>query len=291
MRAKASERIGVAIVYAVLFLMMASTLYPFWHVLMYSVSEPIKALHGGLFFYPHGFSFISYRMVLYSSGIFVAYGNSVFRTAVGTTVNILLTASLAYPLSLRRLRGRKTLSMLIFFTMLFSGGMIPLYLLVKSLGLLNSRFALILPGAISAFNMFVLRNYFQSLPPSLEESANIDGARPVRILFSIILPISMPAIAAVMLFYAVDHWNAFFDAILYINSTGKQVLQVFLRAMYQGSALNSIAGSESYAYVQEITEDSVRMAIISLSILPMLALYPFLQKYYVKGVLIGSVKG
>jgi putative aldouronate transport system permease protein len=290
-RMRASEKVGAVIIYSILFVLMLVTLYPFWHVLMYSLSEPLQAMEGGLFLLPRGLSLISYRMVVSSSGIFTAYGNSILRTVAGTTLNILLTASLAYPLSLRRLRGRRVISMLIFFTMLFSGGMIPMYLLVRSLGLLNNRLALILPGAISAFNMFVLRNYFQSLPPSLEESANMDGATPLRILFAIVLPISMPAIAAVTLFYAVDHWNAFFDAVLYINSTGKQVLQVFLRVMYQSSALNTVAGSTSYDFIGEITEDSLRMAIVSLAILPMLAVYPFLQKYYVKGVLIGSIKG
>jgi putative aldouronate transport system permease protein len=291
MRMTSGEKTGAAVIYSLLFLMMIVTLYPFWHVLMYSLSQPLKAMEGGLFLYPRGLSLVSYKMVIDSKGIFTAYGNSIFRTVVGTSINLLLTASIAYPLSLRRLRGRRVIAMLIFFTMLFSGGMIPIYLLVRSLGLLNNRFALILPGAVSAFNMFILRNYFQSLPASLEESANMDGATPLRILFSIVLPVSMPAIAAVALFYAVDHWNAFFDAILYINSTGKQVLQVFLRVMYQSSALNSVAGSASFDRVSEITEDSLRMAVVSLSILPMLALYPFLQKYYVKGVLIGSVKG
>lgn len=291
MKRTAGEMAGAAIVHSVLFLMMLATLYPFWHVLMYSFSDAHLALQGGLFLVPRGFSVVSYRMVVESRGIFTAYGNSLFRMVAGTAVNILLTSCLAYPLSLRRLRGRKAISLLIFFSMLFSGGMIPMYLLVRSLGLLNSRLSLILPGAISAYNMFILRNYFQSLPASLEESANMDGATPLRILFQIVLPISMPALAAVSLFYAVEHWNGFFDAVLYINSVGKQVLQVFLRVMYQSSALNSIAGSAAYDDISEITEDSVRMATISLSVFPMLILYPFLQKYYVKGVLIGSIKG
>jgi putative aldouronate transport system permease protein len=285
------ERVGRGIIYSVLAVLMVITLYPFWHVLMYALSDSKKALEGGLFLWPKGISFLQFKLVFQSRGVFVSYGNSIFRTVVGTTINVLMTATIAYPLSRRRLVGRNLLSMLIFFTMMFSGGMIPTYLLVRSLGLLDTRWALILPTSISAYFMFIMRNFFQGVPASLEESAHLDGASPMRILFSIMLPVSKPVLAAISLFYAVLHWNAFFDAVLYIDSVGKQVLQVFLRVMLQHSALDQLAGIESYEDTSALTESSVRMAIITISVVPMLVVYPFLQKYYVKGIMIGSIKG
>jgi len=268
------------------------TLYPFWHVLMYSLSDPKLAMGGGLFLWMKGFSLTSYELLLQSKGIYTAYGNSIFRLVIGTAINVLLTAMLAYPLSIRRFVGRYTITLLIFFTMLFSGGMIPTYLIVKELGLIDSIWSLIIPGALSAWNLIILKNYFQSLPAELEESANIDGAAPIRILFSIILPVSGPVIAAIALFYGVAHWNSFFDAILYINSDAKQVLQVFLRTMLQSSSLQQVQGSENLASsIGLVTEESVKMATVVVSVIPMLIVYPFLQKYYVKGVMVGSIKG
>ncbi|MFC4597189.1 carbohydrate ABC transporter permease [Cohnella hongkongensis] len=282
---------GRWILYAALLVFTLLTLYPFWHVLMYSISDPKKAMSGGLFLFPKGFSFDSYLMLFRNSMIFQAYSNSLFRLFVGTFVNILLTAMLAYPLSIRRFIGRTPLTLIIFFTMLFSGGMIPTYLLVNSFGLVDTLWALILPSAISAWNFFIMKNYFQSIPPELEESANIDGASPMRTLVSIILPVSMPVIAAIALFYGVWHWNAFFDAVLYIHSQDKQVLTLFLRTMMNFSAMESTRSMNDAAVVTNISEESVKMATIIATMLPMLLTYPFLQKYFVKGVLIGAVKG
>jgi putative aldouronate transport system permease protein len=284
---------GQWVLNGILFAVTFLTLYPFWHVLMYSFSDPQRAMGGGLFLWPKGFSFDSYKMLFQNSGIWQAYGNSLFRLGVGTLVNVLLTATLAYPLSIRRFLWRTPLTLFIFFTMLFSGGMIPTYLLVNSLGLVDTLWALIIPSAISAWNFFIMKNYFQSLPPELEESANMDGATPLVTLFWIVVPVSLPVIAAIALFYGVYHWNAYFDAVLYIHSQSKEVLPIFLRSMMNFSAVESsrsIAPSDG-ATMANISEESVRMATIVASILPMLMIYPFLQKYYVKGVLIGSVKG
>jgi putative aldouronate transport system permease protein len=268
------------------------TLYPFWHVLMYSLSDPKLAMGGGLFLWMKGFSLTSYELLLKSKGIYYAYGNSIFRLVIGTAINIVLTAMLAYPLSIRRFVGRNTITLMIFFTMLFSGGMIPTYLIVKELGLIDSIWSLIIPSALSAWNLIILKNYFQSLPAELEESANIDGASPMRILFSVILPVSGPVIAAIALFYGVAHWNSYFDAILYINSDAKQVLQVFLRTMLQSSSLQQVQGTDNFAAsIGLVTEESVKMATVVVSVIPMLIVYPFLQKYYVKGVMVGSIKG
>ncbi|MBD2846318.1 carbohydrate ABC transporter permease [Paenibacillus sp. IB182496] len=282
---------GQAALCVLLSLITLTTLYPFWHVLMYSFSDPKQAMGGGLFLLPKGFSLDSYRLLFVNSSIVQAYGNSLFRLLVGTLVNVVLTAMLAYPLSIRRYLFRTPITLLIFFTMLFSGGMIPTYLLVNSFGLVNSLWALIIPQAISAWNFFIMKNYFQSIPPELEESANIDGASPMRTLIWIIIPVSMPVIAAIALFYGVHHWNAFFDAVLYIHDQEKQVLTIFLRSMMSYSAVESTRAMDSSAQMANITEESVRMGAIVAAVIPMLLIYPFLQKYYVKGVLIGSVKG
>ncbi|WP_240418775.1 carbohydrate ABC transporter permease [Paenibacillus periandrae] len=275
-----------------LLLLSLCTLYPFWHVLMYALSDPKLSMGGGIFLLPRGWSLSSFEILLNSKGIYTAYGNSLIRLVVGTCVNLLFTAMLAYPLSLKRFIGRNAITLMIFFTMLFSGGMIPSYLLVKELGLLDSIWALIIPGTISAWNLLIMKTYFQNIPPELEESASIDGASPMRVLISVILPVSMPVIAAIGLFYGVAHWNSYFDAILYINSQSQQVLQVFLRTMLNSSSLQQIQGSEAFASnIGMVTEESVKMATVISSVLPMLLIYPFLQKYYVKGVLIGSVKG
>lgn len=291
MKTNLSEKIGIYTLNFFLFILSLLTLYPFWHVLMYSISNPLQSMGGGVFLLPKGFSLYSYEILLQSKGIFVAYWNSIFRLVAGTIINILFTAMLAYPLSIRRFVGRNTITMMIFFTMLFGGGMIPTYLLVKELGLIDSIWSLIIPTAISAWNLIIMKNYFQGLPPELEESASIDGCSPTRTLFSIILPISMPVIAAIALFYGVYHWNSYFEAILYINTQDKQVLQVFLRTMLNSSSLQQLQGAGNFGMaIDQVTEESVKMATIVISIIPMLIVYPFLQKYYVKGVLIGSVK-
>jgi putative aldouronate transport system permease protein len=287
----ATDRVGHGVVVGILFLLSIATLYPFWHMLMYSISDPNMAMGGGIFLWPKGFSLTAYELLLQSHGIFNAYFNSILRLVLGTMINVIFTALLAYPLSIRRFVGRNFITLMIFFTMIFGGGMIPTFLLVKELGLLDSIWALIIPGAISAWNLIIMKNFFQSIPPELEESASMDGATPTRMLFSIVLPISMPVIAAVALFYGVHHWNAYFDAILYINTQDKQVLQVFIRIMLNSSSLNQLSGIQEMEALSGVTEESIKMATIVVSVLPMLLFYPFLQKYYVKGVMIGSIKG
>jgi putative aldouronate transport system permease protein len=291
MNSKQGVKWGQWVLGVILLLIMIVTLYPFWHVLMYSFSDPKKAMGGGLFLVPKGYSLDSYGLLFRNSTIFHAYSSSLFRLIVGTIINIIFTALLAYPLSIRRFIWRTPITLIIFFTMLFSGGMIPTYLLVNSFGLVDSLWALIVPTAISAWNFFIMKNYFQSLPPELEESANIDGASPLGTLFRIVLPVSMPVIAAITMFYGVWHWNAYFDAVLYIRTQDKQVLTVFLRNMMNFSAVESTRSMENSANMANVSEESVKMATIVANMIPMLLLYPFLQKYYVKGVLIGSVKG
>ena len=292
MKSSRTENIYHFILNAFMLLLAFMTLYPFWHVLMYAISDPKAAMQGGLFLLPKGFSLTSIQLLLESHGIYEAYGNSIFRLVVGTVINVVFTAMLAYPLAIRRFVGRNQITLMVFFTMLFSGGMIPNYLLIRSLGMTDTLWALIIPSAISAWNLLIMKTYFQTIPAEIEESASIDGSTPTRTLFTIILPISMPVIAAIALFYGVYHWNSYFDAILYIHSQDNEVLQVFLRRMLMQSSLQQLSGSDGYSISQAtVTEESVKMATVVASVLPMLLIYPFLQKYYVKGVMIGSVKG
>lgn len=287
----AAEKVGYALILSFLILFAFTTLYPFWHVLMYSISDSRSAMTGGLFFLPRRPTLVSYGLLFKTNQIFVAYRNTVLRTGIGTTLSLTLTALTAFPLSLKRLHFRNFFSMMIFFTMLFSGGMIPTFLVVQQYGLIDTFWALVIPGMMSAYNMFILRNYFQQLPASLEESATIDGASPPVVLLRIILPMSTPALAAIAMFYGIGNWNAYLDCILYTNSDALQVLQVYLRNLLaQAGAMDAIA-SVSGSEASTLTEETVKMTTIAISVIPVLIVYPFLQRYYTKGITVGAVKG
>lgn len=292
MKKTRGEKIGRIIIGAILLLVAIITIYPFWHVLMYSISDSQRASSGGLFFLPRGFDLLGYKLVLKQPQLYNAYWNTIARTFVGTLLSVVLTALLAYPLSVPRLRGRKFLCMAIFFTMLFTGGMIPTYLLINDLHMIDTFWALVIPNAMTAYNLFIMRNYFQTLPISLEESARIDGANPIVILFRIILPLSAPTLAAISMFYGVSYWNAYLDGVLYINSTKLQILQVYMRNLFSsagsGAVLSGVQGASEAA---KVTEETLKMVTISVSIIPILIIYPYIQKYYASGITTGAVKG
>ena len=291
MKKKPSEIVASVILHIIMVLLGLITLYPFWHVIMYSISDPVKAMGGGIFLWPKGFSTIGFDILFKTNQVYVAYGNSLFLLVVGTSINVIFTALLAYPLSVHRFKGRSAITMMVFFTMLFSGGMIPSYLLVDSLGLLDSLWALILPGTISAWNMLIMKNYFQSIPPSLEESASLDGATPLIILVRIIVPVSMPVVATVALMYGVVHWNSYFNAVLYIYAQSKMTLPIYLRMLLSSTAMDQATQSGVAFDSAAITPETMKMATIVASVLPILIIYPFIQKYFVKGVMVGSIKG
>lgn len=285
-----SEKIGRTVIVILLLMFALSTTYPFWHVLMYSISDSKKAMTGGLFFWPKGFSLESYKMLFKTSAVFTAYRNTILKTLIGTSLSLILSALTAFPLSVRRLPGRKVIAFFIFFTMLFSGGMIPTFLVVNALGLVDTFWALILPNAIKAYNMFILRNAFLQLPPSIEESAYIDGATPPVALFRIIMPMTAPTIAALAIFYGISNWNSYLDCILYTNSDKLQVLQVYLRNLISSAgSMDAIAGVAGAAKTV-LTEESMKMTTIAVSIIPILIVYPWLQKFYTKGLTVGAVK-
>ncbi len=292
MKKSKAEIIGMIINGVALFLIAFTTIYPFWHVLMYSISDSQQASAGGLFFLPKGLDITGYELVLKQPQLYNAYWNTIARTAVGTLLSVILTAMLAYPLSLPRLKGRRFLCIAIFFTMLFNGGMIPTYLLVNDLHMIDTFWALVIPNAMSAYNLFIMRNYFQSIPASLEESARIDGANPITILFRIILPISTPTLAAVGMFYGVSNWNAYLDGVLYINNNDLQILQVYLRNLFSSAGSGAVlSGVQGISDAAKVTEETLKMVTISVSVIPILIIYPYLQKYYTSGITTGAVKG
>jgi putative aldouronate transport system permease protein len=280
---------GVNILLLLIAALMA--IIPFIYVISVSFATPQEVLRKGFVLFPTTFSLEGYRYIFSSTIIVSSLFVTIGLTVVGTLCNLFFTVLMAYPLAKRNLDGRKIILWMCVFTMIFNGGMIPTFLVVKAFGMLNSYASLIVPGLISAFNLVVIMNFFQQLPDGLEEAGEIDGCSHVGILFRIVLPLSMPVIATFSLFYAVGHWNSFFNAILYINDAHKWPIQVWLRQIVilaQGGIGDSTQFDETYiAPPPEI----IKMAVIVVSTVPILLVYPFLQKHFAKGVLLGSVKG
>jgi putative aldouronate transport system permease protein len=280
----------LAVVYVTLGFLSITTLVPLLQAATISLSPPEVVNRYGFHLFPTKLDFSGYESVFNYSVIWTSYGNTIVRTLLGTAISLVLTFLGAYPLSKRSLPNRKLWTGVIVLTMFFSGGLIPSYLLIKNIGLMNSVWALVLPGAVSAFMLLIVRNFIAGLPESLEESAKIDGANEIVVLFRIVLPLSLPIIATVGLYSGVGHWNAWFDSMIYIQDEGKQVLQMILRRiLLEGQDVASESGSGSHAAV--VNSETVKMAALIVSILPILLVYPFLQKYFVKGTLMGSVKG
>lgn len=264
-----------------------AALFPFVHVLSKSLSGEAAILSGKVILFPLDFTISAYKTVFSNSSMNSAFFFTVLLTVVGTAINILMTTLAAYPLSKRGLIGKNVVWLMILFTMFFNGGIIPTYLLVSNLNLLNSIWALILPVAISTYNMIIMKTFFQAIPESLEESAKLDGCTEIGILFKIVIPLSLPVIATLSLFYAVNHWNSFQNALIYINDTTKYTLQLKLRQLV---LQDQIAMMVEGGAVNNIPRESLKAAAIMYATIPILVVYPWLQKYFVKGVLIGAVK-
>ncbi|MDQ6420161.1 carbohydrate ABC transporter permease [Paenibacillus sp. LHD-117] len=266
-----------------------ATLFPFVNIIATSFSSSRAINAGEVFMWPIGFNLDAYHNLIRDGQLVVAMKNTVIITVVGTALNMLLTVMAAYPLSKSRLKGRNIMLMAILFTMLFSGGLIPNFLLLNSLDLINTYWSLWLPALISAYNMFVLKSFLEGLPEELEESAAIDGAGEFRILWQIVLPLSKPVIAALTLFYAVGWWNSYMNVLIYIRGTDKLSLMVKLYQMIDLVSSELLRGEGVMQAV--ITPESIRAAAIVFAIVPILCVYPFLQKHFIKGVLLGSIKG
>jgi ABC-type sugar transport system, permease component len=286
----AGERAFDATNAALLVLLSVVTLYPFLYVLFASVSIPSDFVqHRGILLWPKGFTLDSYRMVFENPNIVSGYLNTIFYVVVGTSLNILMTSLGAYALSRQNVMWKNAAMMMIVLTMFFDGGLIPRYLLVKNIGLLDSYWALIIPSAMTTWNLIVMRTSFQAVPVALEESARIDGASDWTILFRIVIPLSLPVIAVMVLFYGVWHWNKWFDALIYLRNRELFPLQLILREILiqndTGSMMTSVSGGDRMPI-----GETIKYATIMVATLPILFLYPFLQKYFVKGVMIGAIK-
>ncbi|WP_168120414.1 carbohydrate ABC transporter permease [Paenibacillus sp. HB172176] len=280
--------VSLAIVLAI-FAMLS--FIPFLYVVAASFTSSAELLRKGFVLFPTSFSLDGYRYIFSTSTITRSLCVTIILAVVGTLINLFATVLMAYPLARKDLAGRRFLMLMIVFTLIFSGGMIPTYLVVKSLHLLDSYWSLVLPGLINAFNLIVLKNFFQQLPEGLEESARIDGCSDYGVLFRIVLPLSGSALATFGLFYAVGHWNTFFNAILYMNDAHKWPIQVWLRQIIilsQGGIGDSQNFDDSFIVPPPAI---IKMAVIVISTVPILLVYPFLQRHFAKGVLLGSVKG
>ncbi|MGM0749920.1 MAG: carbohydrate ABC transporter permease [Bacillota bacterium] len=267
----------------------AITILPFLYIIAGSFATEAELAQRSFFIFPKTFTLDAYRYVFSTPTFIRSMGVSIFITVVGTAVQLFFTFTMAYPLAKRHVKGRNLLLNLVIFSMLFSGGMIPTYIVVKSLGLLDSYWALILPMAINPFNLIIIKNFFQQLPRELEESAKIDGCSEIGVFWRIALPLSKPVIATFALFYAVGIWNDFFHALLYINDSAKWPLQMVLRQVTILSDLTAANGDMLQNTVPP--EQGIKLAVIVIATIPILAVYPFLQKHFAKGILIGSVKG
>ncbi|MCT1400508.1 carbohydrate ABC transporter permease [Paenibacillus sp. p3-SID867] len=285
------EKLFDVLNYVLLTVITLCTLYPLIYVLFASLSDPTRYMqHSGILWKPLNITFNAYRLVFDNPMIIQGYLNTFLIVSGGLVLNITLTAFGAYALSRKGLRYRKQLMLFIVFTMFFSGGLIPLYFTVKGLELTNTLWSLIIPQAISAFNLIIMRTAFEAVPDSLEESAKIDGANEFVILFRIMMPLCMPVIAVMLLYYGVSHWNSWFQAMIYLQDRSLYPLQLVLRELLLLNDASSMASGASGGEVAVIGE-TLKHATIIVATVPILLVYPFLQKYFVKGALIGAIKG
>jgi putative aldouronate transport system permease protein len=284
------EKIFQVFNYLILFLLVVATLYPFIYVIFASFSDPWQfAGHQGILLKPLGFSLASYKAVINNRSIATGYLSTLFNLVFGTSINIFLTLLGAYALSRTTFLFKNALTVFITFTMFFSGGMIPLFLQVRSLGLYDSRFSMILPTAISVWNMIIMRTSIQTLPSSLEESAFIDGANDFHVLFFIVTPLIRSTIAVIILFYGVAHWNQWYQALLFVQTRDRFPLQMILREILISNSTDSMLIQSDG--MKEPIQETIKYATIMVSTLPILSIYPMLQKHFVKGMMVGAIKG
>lgn len=280
--------------YSLLSILLIIMIYPLIYIISASVSDPMLVLNGKMWLLPKGLNFEAYIKVFNNQDILLGYKNTILYTVVGTAVSVILTVAGAYPLSRKNFYGRNFFTLLLAFTMVFQGGLIPTYLVIKNLNLINNFWVMILPSAIQMWNLIVMRTFFQNnIPEELNEAAIIDGASNLKTLVKIVLPLSKAILAIMILFYGVFYWNQYFNALIYLSDEKKYPLQVFLREILIQSDLNSMmdqGGSETMAE-QLMLAEGIKYAVIIVSSLPVLMIYPFIQKYFVRGVMIGAIKG
>lgn len=298
MKYSAGDRLFNIIVYLILAIVLIIVLYPLIYILSASISSPSAVNSGRMLLFPKEMTLEGYQTILGNKDIWNGYLNTIIYTLVGTITNLIFTIPAGYALSRKELPGRNFILKLIVVTMFISGGLIPAYLLVTKLGLTNTMWALILPGAISVYNLIVVRTYFESnIPEELIESAVVDGASFFRIFLEIIIPLSKPILAVMALFYGIGHWNQYFNALLYIDERAKYPLQMILREilviqdMSSNPTQSMSAEMAEFLYSQQQLAQVIKYGVMIVSTLPIILIYPLLQKYFVKGVMLGSIKG
>ena len=279
-------------VYVFLIACLLIVLYPLIYIVSASVSDPMAVTAGKVWLLPVDFSLRGYEVTFQNPQIITGYLNSLFYTVVGTLISVILTVLVAYPLSRRDLYGTNVIMFLITFTLIFSGGLIPTYLVVRDLGMINTRWAMLIPNAIAAFQVIIARTFFRSaIPIELAEAAELDGCNDLQFLWAVVLPLSKPIIAVLALMYAVSQWNGYFDALIYLKSSDLQPLQIVLRNIL---ILNTTSGGSmdatAMAQRQQLA-DLLKYCLVVVATVPVLLIYPFVQRYFVKGMLIGSIKG
>lgn len=279
-------------VYCALTLLSLIVLYPLIYVISASFTSPSALAAGKLFLWPIQPTLSSYRAVMREQRLWIGYRNTIYYTLLGVSINIFMTVLCAYPLSRKDLIGRKWLMLPMTFTMFFSGGMIPTYIIIRNLKMLDTVWAIVLPGAISVYNMIIARSFFEnSIPYELQESAFVDGCSNVRVLFSIVLPLSGPILAVLVMYYGVAHWNAYFNAMMYLKDSDKFPLQIVLREILLTNSIADATDTVINSADQILLYEGLKYAVVIVASLPVMCLYPFLQRYFVKGTMVGAVKG
>ena len=291
-----SSRVVGLVVHAVIVVVLITTIFPVLNILSNSVSETYHIIAGHVSFFPVGFSLRHYSILFTDPMIPRSFLNSVVITLLGTAVNLAFTVTMAYPLAKRRLPFRRSFTVLIVVTMFFSGGLIPRFMVVRALGMYDTFLALTVPIAISAFNLLVMRTFFKQVPEELEESAFLEGAKETTVLVRIVMPLAKAGVATIALFYAVSHWNAFFDAMIYLYDTRKYPMQLVLRDIVMRTEMARLSfmqdqyGRNDLMEQEAVAIQGIKYGLIAITMLPMLILYPFIQRYFVKGLMIGSLK-
>lgn len=290
MRETRGDRIFKAFTVLVVVIIAALCLFPFLYIMSVSFSNKTAVLRSEVFLWPVNFDLSAYQAVFNNRALMTSMWFTIFLTVVHTVICVVMTVLCAYPLSKSDLRFKTPLLLMIMFTMYFSGGMIPGYLNIKDLGLLNNFWVLILPGCLSTYNMILMKSFFQAMPKEMEESAYVDGANDAVVLTQIILPLSKAMLATIALFYAVGRWNGFMDALLYVDNANMYTIQVRLRQLIQASQVSTLI-EDIPEIKSNVVAETIKAACLVFSMIPVMILYPWLQKYFVKGVMIGSVKG
>ena len=292
-RYSTEDRVFSLVAYSLATFALIITLYPLIYCVSASLSNPMEVVKGNVLLFPKDLTLIAYQAVAKNKSMLTGYANTIFYTALGTAINLIMTIAAAYPLSKRDFRGRNGITFLFTLTMFFSGGMVPNFLLIKNLSMYNTIWSLLLPGCVSAWNLVIMRTYFQSsIPEEICESAYMDGCSNINALIRIVLPLSMPIIAVMVIFYGVGHWNSYFNALLYLKSREKYPLSLVLREILLQGMGQEKTGAEVVDSVADLLLfETLKYAVILVSSVPMLILYPALQRYFVKGAMVGSLKG